>query len=279
MAGSLRDIFSPKSLFTLSLITIIAIILTLQAAFPTLINYILFVVGVGIVRKFIGFLIFIPSKIMRKAPEAEGKEEIITGPSADDIFLDELAIPLLSVPPVDGGKIKKYVGLVGGEAVAEEKKSEGRLSKLTKIIEPTLLDDFYLGEARKLAISRMLEEAKSIGANNVIDVIIDYVSMGGLQGTALIVTATGTAVIVEDGTSNLEENGYGKGPLSEMDEKNNFSEVIKKISDDDKRISGIDKKINVSGVNEKVSGNVIRRKVTGQIIEKRKKNLIFLFEF
>ncbi len=194
----------PKEPFKLSLITIIAIILTLQAAFPTLINYILFVVGVGIVRKFIGFLIFIPSKIMRKAPEAEGKEEIIAGPSADDIFLDELAIPLLSVPPVDGGKIKKYVGLVGGEAVAEEKKSEGQLSKLTKIIEPTLLDDFYLGEARELAIYRMLEEAKSIGANNVIDVIIDYVSMGGLQGTALIVTATGTGVIVEDGTSDLE---------------------------------------------------------------------------
>jgi hypothetical protein len=43
--------------------------------------------------------------------------------------------------------------------------------------------------------------------------------MGGLQGTALIVTATGTAVIVQDGTHNLEENGYGKGHLSEIDEK------------------------------------------------------------
>jgi sporulation protein YlmC with PRC-barrel domain len=50
--------------------------------------------------------------------------------------------------------------------------------------------------------------------------------------------------------------------------KNNLSEVIKKVSDDDKRISGIDEKINVSGVNEKVSGNVIRRKVAGQIIGK-----------
>ena len=61
-----------------------------------------------------------------------------------------------------------------------------------------------LGEARKVAISRMLEKAKSIGANTVVEVLIDYVSMGGLQGSALIVTATGTAVIVEGGTSNLE---------------------------------------------------------------------------
>ena len=35
-----------------------------------------------------------------------------------------------------------------------------------------------------------------------------------------------------------------------MDEKNIFSEVIKKISDDDKRISEIDEKINVFRVNE-----------------------------
>jgi uncharacterized protein YbjQ (UPF0145 family) len=182
---------------SLSFITIIAIILTLQAAFPTLINYILIVMGIGIVKKFIGFLIFIPSLILRRPPEAKKEGEIFTEPSVFDNFLDELTIPLLSVPPVEGGKIKKYVGLVAGEAVAKEKEAEGRVSKLTKIIEPTLLDDMYLGEARKLAISRMLEEAKSIGANNVVDVIIGYVSMGGLQGSALIVTATGTAVIYE----------------------------------------------------------------------------------
>jgi uncharacterized protein YbjQ (UPF0145 family) len=185
----------PKEPATLSLITIIAIILTLQAAFPILINYILFVVVIGIIKKFIGFLVYIPSKILTKPPEAKEKEEMITGLSADEVFLDGLTIPLLSVSPAAGGKIKKYVGLVTGEAVAEEEKVEGTLSKLSKIIEPTLLEDMNLGEARKLAISRMLEEAKSIGANTVVDVLVDYVSMGGLQGSALIVTATGTAVI------------------------------------------------------------------------------------
>jgi uncharacterized protein YbjQ (UPF0145 family) len=180
---------------SLSLITIIAILLTLDAAFPILMRYLLFVV-VGTFTRIIGFLVNLPSNIYRKPPEAEEKEEII-GPSADETFLDELSIPILSVPHVEGGKIKKYVGLVTGEAVAAEKESKGWRSKLSNINQPTKMDDMNLGDARKVAISRMLEDAKSIGANTVIEVLIDYVSMGGLQGSALIVTASGTAVIYE----------------------------------------------------------------------------------
>ncbi len=179
---------------TLSLITVLAIILTIQAAFPILVNHILFVVVLGTIRKIIEFLVFVPSKITRKAPEVKVLDDI-NKPSADEIFLDGLNIPLLSVAPADGGKIKKYMGLVGGEAVAQEKESEGTVSKITKVIEPMQLEDIDLSDARKLAISRMLEEAESLGANTVVEVLIGYVSMGGLQGTAFIVTATGTAVI------------------------------------------------------------------------------------
>jgi uncharacterized protein YbjQ (UPF0145 family) len=181
---------------TLSLFTLIAIALTIQAAFPILVNYILFVVVVGTLRRIIGFMVNVPSKIQRKSPKAEEQQEI-TGPSADETFLDELTIPLLSVPQVEGGEIKKYVGLVTGEAVAEEKESKGWRSRLSNINQPTQMADMNLGEARKVALSRMLEDAKSIGANSVIEILIDYVSVGGLQGNALIVTATGTAVIYE----------------------------------------------------------------------------------
>jgi len=179
---------------SLSFITLIAIALTIQAAFPILVNYILFVVVVGTLRRVIGFMVNVPSKIQRKPPEAEEKAEI-TGPSVDETFLDELTIPLLSIPHVEGGEIRKHVGLVTGEAVAEEKESKGWRSKLSKINQPAQMDEMNLGEARKVALSRMLKNAKSIGANTVIEVLIDYVSMGGLQGSALIVTATGTAVI------------------------------------------------------------------------------------
>ena len=180
---------------TLNLITLIAIILTIQAAFPIFTNYVLFVVGLSILRKIIGALVYIPSKIQGKLPEVEGKKEI-SGP-ADETFLDELIIPLVSVPHVAKGKIKRDIGLVTGEAIAEEKESKGLFLKLLNIIQPTQLDDMNLGDARKEALFQMLENAKSIGANTVIEVLIDYVSVGGLQGNALIVTATGTAVILE----------------------------------------------------------------------------------
>ncbi|HEX3014040.1 MAG TPA: heavy metal-binding domain-containing protein [Methanobacterium sp.] len=257
----------PKEPVRLSLITIIAIILTLQAAFPTFMNYVLFVTSVGIFKKFIGFLVYIPSKILRRSPKAEVKEEILTEPPVFDTFLDELTAPLLSVPPVEGRKIKKYIGLVTGLSIAEEKETEGKLSMLKKMIEPTLLDDIYLGEARKLAISRMLEEAKSIGANNVVDVLVDYVSMGGLQGSALIVTATGTAVIVQGETSDLEKNKSEKGPMSRTVDENKVSEATQNVSGDSRNTSKMDEKINFSGV-KRTKFDVNKRKVVEQIIGK-----------
>lgn len=183
----------PKDPITLSLITIIALGLMLDAAFPTLVRYILFVVGVGTLTRVIGFIVKRPSEILEESVEADAN----TGPSADEIFLDELTIPILSIPHIKGGKIKEYVGLVFGEAIAKEKESKGRISKLAKMVKPTLLDDMNLGDARKEALSRMLENANRMGANRVIEVSIDYNSMGGLQGSALIVTASGTAIITE----------------------------------------------------------------------------------
>ena len=194
LPGSFVD--PTKEPASLSFITIIAIILTLQAAFPILMNYILFVMSLSIIRRIIGAMVFLPSRIRGKPPESLVKEEI-SEPSADELFLDELVIPLVSVPNVGTGKIKKNIGLVTGEAIAEEKETLGLVNKLNNILEPTVLEDVNLGEARKEAMSRMLKNAKLMGANTVIEVIIGYVSMGGLLGGVLLVTATGTAVIYE----------------------------------------------------------------------------------
>lgn len=175
---------------TLSFITIIAIILTLQAAFPILINYVLFVVVVGIFVK----LMSLPAKIMGKTEEITGSRELV---KSDFISVDDLAVPMVSRSDTDERNIKSHIGLVTGEAVAQEKLVEGRFSKLMKLIRPVELDDIYLSDARELALSRMMDKAKSLGANGVSDVSIDFVSMGGFQGSATIVTATGTAIIYE----------------------------------------------------------------------------------
>jgi uncharacterized protein YbjQ (UPF0145 family) len=181
---------------TFNLITLIAIVLTIQAAFPILMNYVLFVVVISIIRKIIGFLIYLPSKI-RGSPQKAMVDEGIYGPSADEVFIDSLKIPLVTVPNTPVGKIKTNIGLVTGEAIAEEKEAKNLITKLTNIIEPTQIEDIYLAEAKKVALSRMFQSAKDLGANTVIEVLIDYVSIGGFQGNAFIVTATGTAVVYE----------------------------------------------------------------------------------
>ena len=188
LPGSLVD--PTKEPATLSLITLIAIGLTIQAAFPILVNYILFVVVVGIFVR----LISLPGRILRK-PIKEEKGAVA---KADEIFIEGLTEPLTSIPELNEGKIEKYMGLVIGDAVVEEKQEEGRLNKVLKIIQPLKLDELDLSTARKLAVSHMLENAKSMGANNVVEIMIDYVTIGGLQGGGTIVTATGTAVILKN---------------------------------------------------------------------------------
>ena len=214
----------PKEPVTLSLITIIAIVLTIQAAFPIFVNHILFVVVPGIVARFMRVLVRTPSEIIQlTSTETEGGIK-----QADEIFLDQLTTPLVSVPDVNNEKIESYVGLAIGEALAEEKGSQGRFQNLVKIIEPAQLENFNLGEAKKVALSRMLENAESMGANGVVEVIIDFVSMGGIQGSVTIVTATGTAVIfhkemedVSESKGNVSRESKGNKP-----EEGNISEKI-----------------------------------------------------
>lgn len=188
-----------KDPVTLSFITIVAIILMFQAAFPTLMNYILFVFGLGTFRRILEFLLVVPSKFRRKPTVEEIAEEIeVTGATIDETLLDELIAPLSSVPDSEERMIKEYKGLVVGEAVAKQKEVEGgRAAKALRILEPVKLEDMNIDEARRLALSRMLKEAESLGANRVIEVIFNYVSMAGLQGSVLVISATGTAVITE----------------------------------------------------------------------------------
>lgn len=184
----------PKDPIVLNFFTLGGLALMIQAAFPILINYIIFVVFLGVLTYIIGYLGNLLSKatdkISRKTPEVEGTEKIIEDPFKD--VIDNLDVPIVSVPYMEGGKITEHIGLVTGEAVVREN-SEG-MSKLSKQLQ---LEDMDLDGARNLAIIRMLENGNRMGANTVIEVLINYNTIGGLKGNAVIVTATGTAVIYE----------------------------------------------------------------------------------
>lgn len=184
----------PKDPIVLNFFTLGGLALMIQAAFPILINYIIFVVFLGVLTYIIGYLGNLLSKatdkISRKTPEVEGTEKIMEDPFKD--VIDNLDVPIVSVPYMEGGKITEHIGLVTGEAVVREN-SEG-MSKLSKQLQ---LEDMDLDGARNLAIIRMLENGNRMGANTVIEVLINYNTIGGLKGNAVIVTATGTAVIYE----------------------------------------------------------------------------------
>lgn len=185
-------IFIPKEPVTLSIITLIAIGLMIQAAFPIMVNYILFVVVVGIFIR----LIALPARILGRTQQIESR--VLS--QSDKISIPWVDDPLVSIPEPDGKKIERYVGLVTGEAVAKEREINGMFNKLLKMIQPKKLDDLHLIDAREAAITRMLETAQILGADGVVEVLIDHISIGGLQGFATIVTATGTAVIYEEKT-------------------------------------------------------------------------------
>jgi uncharacterized protein YbjQ (UPF0145 family) len=59
------------------------------------------------------------------------------------------------------------------------------------------VENMNLDEAKNAAIVRMLDDAHKNGANTVIEVLIDYNSIGGIKGSAIDSNSYWTAVIYE----------------------------------------------------------------------------------
>jgi len=99
---------------------------------------------------------------------------------------------------VEGKKIVKYIGLVSGETIIGANFFKdifagirdfigGRSSSYEKV----------LREAKDTAIFEMQQYAASVGANAVVGVDLDYETVGN-GGSMLMVTVTGTAVVIEN---------------------------------------------------------------------------------
>jgi len=98
---------------------------------------------------------------------------------------------------VEGKKIVKYIGLVSGETIIGANFFKdifagirdfvgGRSSSYEKV----------LREAKDTALFEMQQYAASVGANAVVGVDLDYETVGN-GGSMLMVTASGTAVVLE----------------------------------------------------------------------------------
>lgn len=99
---------------------------------------------------------------------------------------------------VEGKKIVKYIGLVTGETIIGANIFKDIFAGLRDIVGGRSgAYEQVLREGKNTAINEMMQHAAAMGANAIIGIDLDYETVGS-GGSMLMVTASGTAVILED---------------------------------------------------------------------------------
>ncbi|MBN2251106.1 MAG: heavy metal-binding domain-containing protein [Candidatus Altiarchaeota archaeon] len=97
---------------------------------------------------------------------------------------------------VEGKRIMEYKGIVTGETILGANIFKDIAAGIRDIIGGRSgAYEKELAKARETALKEMSEKAKKAGANAVIAVDLDYETIG--KGSMLMVTASGTAVVLE----------------------------------------------------------------------------------
>ncbi len=101
-----------------------------------------------------------------------------------------------TTPSIEGKKITEYKGIVFGEVVSGIDFVRDFAAGLTNFFGGRSGSyEEELTTARTNALNEMEQRAKQMGANAIVGVDIDYEVLG--QGNMIMVTASGTAVVVE----------------------------------------------------------------------------------
>lgn len=103
---------------------------------------------------------------------------------------------ITTTPGVEGRKIVEYRGIVFGEVISGVNIVKDFMAGMSNIFGGR--SGSYEGEligSRQSALDEMEKRALNLGANAVVGVDVDYEVLG--QGNMLMVTASGTAVILE----------------------------------------------------------------------------------
>ena len=106
---------------------------------------------------------------------------------------------VVTTPNLEGQRITKYLGLVSGDAILGANIFRDLFAGIRDIVGGR--SAAYEGElrrAKEIALEELTRDARALGANAIVGVDLDYQAIGD-QGTMLMVSATGTAVVVEGG--------------------------------------------------------------------------------
>ena len=99
-----------------------------------------------------------------------------------------------TTPGVDGRKIVDYCGIVTGEAIMGANIFRDLLAGIRDIVGGrSAAWESEIRKAREVALQEMTEQARSLSADAVVGVDLDYEVVGS-NGSMLMVTASGTAV-------------------------------------------------------------------------------------
>lgn len=106
---------------------------------------------------------------------------------------------VITTPTIEGKKIVTYYGLVSGEAILGANIFKDFFAGIRDIVGGrSAAYEKELRKAKEIAVSEMAEQARSMGANAVVGIDLDYETIGGGGGNMLMVSASGTAVLYEE---------------------------------------------------------------------------------
>ncbi|MBZ0178801.1 MAG: heavy metal-binding domain-containing protein [Melioribacteraceae bacterium] len=99
---------------------------------------------------------------------------------------------------IEGKRITKYLGIVSGEAILGANIFRDFFAGIRDIVGGrSAAYEKELRQAKEIALKEMEDQAARMGGNAVIAVDLDYETLGQAGGM-LMVTASGTAVVLED---------------------------------------------------------------------------------
>ncbi len=104
---------------------------------------------------------------------------------------------LKTTPGIEGKRIKKYCGVIAGEAILGANLFKDLFAGIRDLVGGrSATYEKELQRARDIAFEELQQRAQDLGANAVVGIDIDYEVMGKENGM-LMVSVSGTAVVVE----------------------------------------------------------------------------------
>jgi uncharacterized protein YbjQ (UPF0145 family) len=101
---------------------------------------------------------------------------------------------LTTTSTIEGHPIQSYKGLVTGEVIIGANFMKDFFAKIRDVIGGRSVSyEKVLNDARRSAVSEMMSNAQSMGANAIVGIDIDYEVIGA-SGSMIMVNVSGTAV-------------------------------------------------------------------------------------